>query len=367
MLLLAVLAIALAIQQRISFSTHVPLNVDEKMLIIEMQRMHGLPVHFIGYGWGENVLLAYAARPFVALGFDPLNVIRAIVSLASIATLLMTAYLARHWFGDTVALVSLFNGALWPWSVASGGVGFNVFLALPLFIGAIILFAQYLRSGRRLLPYIAGACIGIASYGYAIVLVWALFFFIGSLFVSLRHKRIKGWSQMFGVAGLIALPMILFYAKNSFGLPLPDTFWLLQFPTLTASRFANIVVAGSLFQKIGACTWNYISHFNFFLLAIALFSHRYGSYFAYAWDPFLIYIALWQLLATRKMPLTLAWWLCLYPIGSSLTRVDGIFALTRDVIGMPALIIVSSFGLVFVVSITCSYLRRYLPERVLTF
>ncbi len=348
-LLLSLLAFALALQQRIVLSSHIPLNVDESMVLHEVQLMHGLPVHFIGYGWGENVLLAYLALPFIRSGLDPLAVLRCIVCIASIVTLLLTAHIARRWFGDWVGVATFFIGALWPWSVASGSVAFNVFLTVPMLLGAGLLFEYYIRSKKIAAAIGSGALIGFATYGYAMVFIWGLFFFGACFYVACKKNLLPGWWWMAGVCCIIAFPMLLFYAKNSFGASIPEALGPLQFPTLTASRFGNIIVGGGFLQKAGSYVWNYFSHFNFFLLSVGLFSHRYSSYFSYGWDPFLIYLALWQLLSTKKMPAIMAFWLCTYPLASSITRVDGIFALTRDVIGMPVLIMLSAYGAVFLI------------------
>ena len=55
---------------RIYFLINEPMQVDEGMLTREIHRVldnpgEKIPVHFTGFGWGENNLLAYLSVPLI--------------------------------------------------------------------------------------------------------------------------------------------------------------------------------------------------------------------------------------------------------------------------------------------------------------
>ncbi len=198
-----------------------------------------LPVYFINWGAGQNVLYSYLSIPFVSL----FGLSRFSVRLASLflgILMLPLAYVTvRRRLGEDAALVSTALLAILPWHVmiSRWSLESNI---LPFFLLlGIYTMTRALDSGSsRLWIVLALVPWGFTFYAYALSLIVVPIML--ALIVLFYRKTIlanwKTWLVSAGVFAVIAFPMSLFLFKNfvfhdtlaierflPFGIPLPPT------------------------------------------------------------------------------------------------------------------------------------------------
>jgi hypothetical protein len=175
-----------------------------------------LPVYFVGWGSGQNVLQAYATVPVIALfGLSGFSV-RFFDLACGLLTLPLFYLVCRRNFGEHAALLSTLFLALSPWHimVSRWAVECN---SLPFFVLlGIFCFQEALERRSALLTAICLIPFAIAFYVYGIMLV-----VVPSLMLLLlvkEFRRIKAdwhvWAV--GVAVFLAIsgPFSFFVWKN---------------------------------------------------------------------------------------------------------------------------------------------------------
>ncbi len=369
---------------------------DERKLIDEIMRLDWgqIPVHFYGHGWGENVVLGFMAWPFIMLGgTHALLTIRIIVLFANLLSIVLLYRIAAVLFNASIATIAFVFAALWPWNIIAGSIGFNVFLLPTLLLGAILFMLQSARVKKPWMLYVAASLLAVSLYTYAAAFIWVPLIIVASV-ISFKEKFLTK-HHLLSLCLLIALglPIAFFHLKSQFGWPPINNFLFLHYPPITQTRFNNISIV-TLWHSPTAVSINYVMnyflHYLFPYLAynpfyaavtdqnIYGFIHsglgflqdplfyawapRNGLYLtslAFLWDPILIVAGLYALVRRRMRPPYRSFvllWLVLYPLGPSFINGDYVgFTTTRDIFGMPVLILLSACGLYAV----CAVLRRH--------
>lgn len=384
-ILFFVCIVLIAALLRLIVLTNLGSLADEQKLIEELLQLDWtqIPVHFYGYGWGENVVLAFLAWPFVVLySTPPLLTLRLIVLFANLLSMILLYELAQIFFNRSIAMIALVFAALWPWHIIAGSVGFNVFL-LPAFLLGAMFFALHGQLSKKSWPsYVAAILLGVSLYTYAAAFTWVPILLI-AYYISFRTKLRMHHLLALCVLIVISIPIALFHLKSQFGWPPINQFSFMHYPPIPETRFNNISVVTLWDSPVLAATnylGNYLLHYVFLYLAYNPFYATVGNhvfyglmysglgfltdpYFyewaprnglyvtslAFLWDPFLIVAGLYALIRRRIRTLYRSFilvWLALYPIGPSFINGDSIgYTTTRDIFGMPVLILLSACGL----------------------
>jgi hypothetical protein len=203
------------------------LNSDEASIGVEAYDLRhfgvdrnavSYPVHFIAWGSGQNALYGYLLIPFIALlGLSP-TVVRLPMLLAGVASLPLAYFVGRETIDRAFGLLIMFFLAISPWHIllSRWGLESNIFPFVFLAGYACLLYTT--RHGAWL---VAGSVLLAASlyaYGeaYAMVPVFSI-----CAAITLAHARTVHPKYLLAALlafVVIALPIGLFLAVNSFGL-----------------------------------------------------------------------------------------------------------------------------------------------------
>jgi 4-amino-4-deoxy-L-arabinose transferase-like glycosyltransferase len=175
-----------------------------------------LPVYFVSWGSGQNVMQAYMTVPVIALiGLNRLSV-RFIPLLCGVLTLPLFYLVLRRWCGEAKALVGLFFLAFSPWHIMFSRFGIeNSPLSFFMMLG-LFLFGRALQERRAweivvcLVPF---AC-ALYTYGIVVVVVPLLLVLLCLLDLPSIRSRSTAWTGAFSLFGLLALPCAFFVFKN---------------------------------------------------------------------------------------------------------------------------------------------------------
>ena len=175
-----------------------------------------LPVYFLSWGSGQNVIQAYLNIPFVAmLGLTRWSV-RLLPTLLNVFCLPLFFFAVRRWYGTRTALLALFFLAVSPWHIMLSRWGIeNSPLPFFLLLG-LWTFDRALgtRSPWRILPALLPfAC---AMYTYGVVVVMVPLFVPLLVWIDLRAiRRAAGlWIGSLALFALVSAPLGLFTLKN---------------------------------------------------------------------------------------------------------------------------------------------------------
>lgn len=175
-----------------------------------------LPVYFLSWGSGQNVLQAYLNIPFVAvMGLTRLSA-RLLPMLLNLACLPLFFVAVRRWYGNRPALLALAFLALSPWHIMLSRWGIEnsplpFFLALGL---CTFGWASESTSPWRIVPSFVPFALAMYTYGIPIVVLPILV--VLWLWLGLPAVRRSPWAWM-GAVSLFAImvaPLALFTVKN---------------------------------------------------------------------------------------------------------------------------------------------------------
>jgi 4-amino-4-deoxy-L-arabinose transferase-like glycosyltransferase len=175
-----------------------------------------LPVYFIGWGSGQNVLQAYLSIPVVAaLGLTRVSA-RLIPILCGLLTLPLFFFTLRRWFNENTALLGLVFLVFSPWHIMFSRWGVEN-SPLPFFmLLGIYTFGKALQSRSAwpillcLLPF------AMALYTYGIVIV-VLPMLLPLLFLLDPASILNKWRAWLGAVALFcvaSMPLFFFTFKN---------------------------------------------------------------------------------------------------------------------------------------------------------
>ena len=175
-----------------------------------------LPVYFLSWGSGQNVLQAYLNIPIVAvLGLSRLGA-RLLPMLLNLLALPFFFLAVRRWYGNRAALLALAFLVLSPWHIMLSRFGIEnsplpFFLALGLFtFGAAISKPSAWRVVPVFVPF------ALAMYTYGITIVTLPLFIPLLLWLELPTVRrtFRLWLSALALLALLVSPLIFFTAKN---------------------------------------------------------------------------------------------------------------------------------------------------------
>ena len=175
-----------------------------------------LPVYFLSWGSGQNVLQSYLTIPVVALlGLTRLST-RVVPILCGLLSLPLFFLTLRRWYGDTVALMGLFFLALSPWHIMLARLGVeNSPLPFFLLLG-IYTFGLALDSGSPwlVLPSLLPFTLALYTYGVVIVIIPFLIPLLMLIDPSAIRRAGRAWCGAIVIFCVGALPIAFFTFKN---------------------------------------------------------------------------------------------------------------------------------------------------------
>jgi 4-amino-4-deoxy-L-arabinose transferase-like glycosyltransferase len=175
-----------------------------------------LPVYFVGWGSGQNVLQAYLSIPVVAvLGLTRLSA-RLVPIVCGLLTLPLFFFTLRRWFEEDTALIGLAFLVVCPWHIMFPRWGVEN-SPLPFFmLLGVYTFGKALHSRSTgvilasLLPFV----LALYTYGLVIVILPVLLPLLFLVDPTAILKRWRAWLGAFALFLLASLPLIFFTFKN---------------------------------------------------------------------------------------------------------------------------------------------------------
>jgi 4-amino-4-deoxy-L-arabinose transferase-like glycosyltransferase len=177
---------------------------------------HHLPVYFVGWGSGQNVLQSYLTIPVVAvLGLTRVSA-RFIPLLCGLLTLPVFFLTLRRWYGESVALVGLFFLAFSPWHIMVSRLGIensplSFFMLLGVYTFSLALDSE---SPWLILPSLLPFVLTLYTYGVVIVIVPFLIPLLMLLDSQAIRRSGRAWCGAVAIFCIGSLPIIFFALKN---------------------------------------------------------------------------------------------------------------------------------------------------------
>jgi 4-amino-4-deoxy-L-arabinose transferase-like glycosyltransferase len=350
------IALIAGLAVRIILLINEPVQVDENMLAHEIHRVlnhprEALPVHFKGFGWGENTLLAYISLPLIIIQAWPdYYSFRIINLIAGLLFLLVTWHFIKKLFNPTLASITALILIIWPWSIKLSTIGYNACLLPLLYTLGLYLFFLALEKKKWLFYFLATASWALSFYAYALSFLWLPLLII--ILSIIYHRQINWpvWLTSWITMIIIILPIVLFYAKNELALNLPGQIWFFSLPKLTITRFHDLSIFKAyhgLWMPLNFI-FNYLLHFALPAL-IYLPSHPSWFYLTYPWDIILIifgFLTIWKNRRLANYKFLLAWLLIGF-IPPSFVTTEISYHYLRDIHLLPLLALMSAMGIIF--------------------
>jgi 4-amino-4-deoxy-L-arabinose transferase-like glycosyltransferase len=177
-----------------------------------------LPVYFVSWGTGQNVLQSYLSIPFVALfGLNAFSV-RIVPALLGILTVPLMYDTARKLYNPTVGVLAALFVAVAPWHIMLSRWGLESDL-LPFFMLLAVCIWIYAFEDARfrwLLPFVL-VPFAFALYAYAISAVPIGLMIVGFALVY-RQEIGREWARcLAGLASFVVLagPLLAFMLLNT--------------------------------------------------------------------------------------------------------------------------------------------------------
>lgn len=251
-LILIILLILFGAIIRIVLINKVPnaLNVDEVSAGYEAYSVlnygvdrngNFLPVHFVAWGSGQNVLYSYLMIPFIMLFGLNVFSIRLPMALIGVLALFLFYKLIKNVENKKVGIIGLAFLVICPWHIMKSrwGLESNIFPELILLSSFILI--KYIKTKNTKLLYLFAGILGISTYAYGT----SYFFvpvFLGITLIYLLYKKNIKISQAIKtllITGIIASPLIIFTIINTFDLP-QINLGFTTIPRLTANRYQEV-------------------------------------------------------------------------------------------------------------------------------
>ncbi|NLL38792.1 MAG: phospholipid carrier-dependent glycosyltransferase [Clostridiales bacterium] len=204
---------------------------------------NSMPVLFVSWGSGQNVLYSYLSMPFIVLfGLSEFSV-RLLSALAGSATLPVFYLLAKKIRGTGFGLTALVVLAFNPWHIMISRWALESNL-LPFFLLLGIYFLIMSREKPAYMP-LSALAFALSLYAYGTAFIFLPFFFILSFvyFIICRELRTKSFLCSLAVFLVVALPITLCNLINILELG-ERSFLGLTLPELTQTRQASTTVFG---------------------------------------------------------------------------------------------------------------------------
>ena len=262
-LILIILLILFGAIIRVALIDKVPnaLNVDEVSAGYESYSVlnygvdrngNFLPVHFVAWGSGQNVLYSYLMMPFILIfGLNAVS-IRLPMALIGVLALFIFYKLIKNVENKKVAIIGLSFLVICPWHIMKSRWGLESNILPELILLSSFILIKYIKTKNAKLLYLFSLVLGISTYAYGT----SYFFvpvFLGITLIYLLYKKNIKISQAIKtllITGIIASPLIIFTIINTFDLPQIDLGFM-TIPRLTANRYQEVssVFSGSFLKN----------------------------------------------------------------------------------------------------------------------
>lgn len=211
-----------------------------------------LPVHFISWGSGQNVLYSYLMIPFILIFGLTEFAVRIPMTIIGCLSLILTYFTLTKMKDKKFAVIGVLFLAICPWHIMKSRWGLESNLFPDLILIAVYFIIKAIDNKKMYNIYIASVILGISVYSYGTAYFFLPVFLISLLIYLVRTKQItlKTAIISFAIVALIASPMVLFTIINTFDLPeinLP----FMTIPRLKANRYQEIssVFSGEFIEK----------------------------------------------------------------------------------------------------------------------
>jgi 4-amino-4-deoxy-L-arabinose transferase-like glycosyltransferase len=175
-----------------------------------------LPVYFVSWGSGQNVLQSYLTIPVVAaFGLSRVTA-RLIPLLCGLLTLPLFFLTLRRWYGETSALFGLFFLIFTPWHIMISRLGIeNSPLPFFLLLG-VYAFGRALDSESPwlILPSFLPFALALYTYGVVVIIIPFLIPLLLLIDLPTVRKSLRAWSGAVAIFCVASLPIAFFTLKN---------------------------------------------------------------------------------------------------------------------------------------------------------
>lgn len=212
---------------------------------------NSLPVHFVAWASGQNALYGYLIMPLVKILGASTFAIRFPMALVGCVSLVLTYFVFRRIWGEKKSLIAVFIFAIMPWHIMKSrwGLESNIF---PDLIYWAIIAVYYGLQKKQWRYFVASSLVlGVSAYAYgtAYLFIPVLCILMYGYLVWAEYVSWKDALLYVGIAGCVALPMVIFVVINYFGLG-TVRFFGMTIPLLDYNRFAAITsVNGDFFSN----------------------------------------------------------------------------------------------------------------------
>lgn len=211
-----------------------------------------MPVHFIAWGSGQNVLYSYLMIPFIGvLGLNVIS-IRLPMALIGCGSIYLIYKFLKDYFDSKAALIGLIFIIIVPWHFMKSrwGLESNIFPDLILY--GVIALMYGIKNKRGGLLIISSVVFGLSSYSYGTSYFFLFFFIIGVYLYLLITKKVKWYWCVanIGVVAVTALPIIIFVFINLLDKETVRFLWM-DIPKLDVDRFGAVtnIYSGNFFES----------------------------------------------------------------------------------------------------------------------
>lgn len=210
---------------------------------------YSLPVLFVSWGSGQNVLYSYLAMPFIALfGLSEFS-LRLPMAISGLAALLFFWLSAKKIRGQKFGLFALAFLALCPWHIMASRWALESNLLPTFLLGGIYFCISAEDNPKYLIP--ASLFFGLSLYAYGTAFFFLPPFLLFAIY-TLRHKlTVKALILPAFLFFVLAMPITICQIQNVLALPAGE-FLGLSIPKLTATRQGSTTIlnGGSLFSNL---------------------------------------------------------------------------------------------------------------------
>ena len=211
-----------------------------------------IPVHFISWGSGQNVLLSYLMMPFIALfGLNELTVRLPMVIIGCISLILVYKFFRNY--NKKLAILGIFIFAICPWHIMKTRWALESNLFPDLILISIYIILRALEKKKISEFYIGIAILSLSVYSYGTSYMFLPIFVLLLFIYLIRKKEIKIKEAI--IAGIIAfvitLPMILFVVINNLDFN-EIKIGFITIPRLYENRYESVttIFSGDLIKNI---------------------------------------------------------------------------------------------------------------------
>ncbi len=174
-----------------------------------------MPMFFVAWGSGMNVMLSYLSIPFIALFGTHAWVIRLVPGICSVLALTALYHVFRKTTNDVFALFAFFFAGIMPWHIMLSRCAIESNMAPAFLMLALFFFVKGVEKDKFLL--LSALFYGLSLYTYSILwifLPFLLFFEVLHLY-SLKKLHINKYTIYSAIIlGLSYIPVLLFVLVN---------------------------------------------------------------------------------------------------------------------------------------------------------